>query len=740
MACSGAITSIVMTAAGSFIANGGLSEVFGSAPISSELASGSFDFSTTIFGDSSFSSLSDTVAGAVGTTNTSWFGELSTTLGSMKESVIEFTAPMRDAWNTISTAPVAAGNEVFLSTVGTYGPNTAQFLSTVSTTAFNTALQQGITWAGQTIGGSGTLVASTLIGDPKKLGSIFSAAQSYTDTSNGYINAAKNGQNYLEKTFTSLDNTITAGITGVSNWADGLGDDIANLGETISWENLKNLGSPGQLMANLENTGNLGPMYEKLGNITVDTKTAQELGYRAITSAYSVATGARDNIRLTDVVRLSDLGVDLNTIARQGANLPPTLQKEIYNTLGTLTSTEVSQVKSLLNNTQQAVTQGQDLLNPQKLFNKSFTTLTTPIRTASVGFRAIYENNTGSVNPELEFLGDDLKGIVPDDIAVTNGALSRSFLQIKGIQDTSTDRLAEAVTSMENLKDLPDLQTQQQYVTPGVIEFWENFYGSDYDIQLNTGNNNSMVLCDIIGWAGGYNSGKPINDNNPLYDNLEAQGAFDEFTQNQGIYETIQEFTLGTFGPVNVAPDPMVDPPEWEVEIPAGWAAAGVYGPFATSIEAFEDAWLNGIIPYTALANVDIYNNYSPAQTVYNNEITWQDQLGREYLNRQRMDLNVQDIQPSNNVAMSFAESLSTYGTQTYFGGPAMWLERVSNLNSLGGQSVIAAMREGRNAKRLSSAGLQQDGPISTEGLQYPGELAPNQYDEQEANDLVIRT
>jgi hypothetical protein len=196
---------------------------------------------------------------------------------------------------------------------------------------------------------------------------------------------------------------------------------------------------------------------------------------------------------------------------------------------------------------------------------------------------------------------------------------------------------------------------------------------------------------------------------------------------------------LGTFGPVNVAPSEL-DPPEWEVEIPVGWAAAGVYGPFATELEAFEDAWLNGIIPFTALANVDIYNNYSAAQTVYNNEITWQDQLGREYLNRQRMDLNVQDIRPSNNVAMSFAESLPTYGTQTYFGGPAMWLERVSNLNSLGGQSVIAAMREGRNLKRLSTAGLQQDAPISTEGLQYPGVLAPNQYDEQEANDLVIRT
>ena len=739
MACSGAITSIVMTAAGSFIANGGLSEVFGSAPISS-VAGATGVSAVTSAGGSTMATAASTVSGAVTTTGTSWFGELSTTLSSMKDSLIEFTAPMRDAWNTISTAPVAAGNEVFMSTVGTYGPKTAQFLQTVTTNAFNTAIQQGITWAGQTLGGTGTLIAGAVVGDPNKLGSIFSAAQSYADTANSYINAAKNGQNYLEKTFTSLDNTITAGITGVSNWADGLGDDIAKLGETISWENLKNLGSPGQLMANLENTGNLGPMYEKLGNITVDTKTAQELGYRAITSAYSVATGARDSIRLTDVVRLSDLGVDLNTIARQGANLPPTLQKEIYNTLGTLTSTEVSQVKSLLNNTQQAVTQGQDLLNPQKLFNKSFTTLTTPIRTASVGFRAIYENNTGSVNPELEFLGDDLKGIVPDDIAVSNGALSRSFLQIKGIQDTSTNRLAVAVTEMENLKDLPDLQTQQQYVTPGVVAFWEDFYGSDYDIPLNTGNNNSLVLSDIIGFAGGYNSGTPINENNVLNDELVAQGAFDEFTQSQGIYETIQEFTAGTFGPVNVAPDPLVDPPEWEVEIPAGWAAAGVYGPFATEEEAFEDAWINGIIPFTALANVDIYNNYSAAQTVYNNEITWQDQLGREYLNRQRMDLNVQDIRPSNNVAMSFAESLPTYGTQTYFGGPAMWLERVVDGTSLGGQSVIAAMREGRNAKRLSQAGLQQDGPINTEGLQYPGDLAPNQYDEQEANDLVIRT
>ena len=731
MACSGAITSMVMTAAGSFIANGGLSEVFGSAPISS--VAGASASTVASAGGSTMSTAASTISGAVATTNTSWFSELGTTLTSMKDSFLEFTAPMRDAWNTISTAPAAAGNEVFLSTVGTYGPKTAQFLSTVTTNAFQTAIQQGISWAGQTLGGPGTLVAGAVLGDPNKLGSIFSSAQSYVGTANALINSATNAETYLKKTFTSLDNVITAGITGVSNWADGLGDDISKLGQTVSWENLKNLGSPGQLLANMETTGTLGPMYNKLSNITISEKTAQELGYNVLTTAYGNLTGTRSGITLRD------LGVDLNQLARQGANLPPTLQRDIYTTLGTLNNSEVNQVKAILNNTQTAVTTGQDLLNPQKLFGKSFRTLTTPIRTASAGYRAIYENESGSINPELNNLGEDLKGIIPDDLAVANSALSRSFLQIKGIQGTGTEQLAIAVASMENLKDLPALQDQQEYVAPGVIEFWKNYYGSDYDIALSTGNNNTLVVSDVIGWVGGYNSGKPINDNNSLNEELVAQGAFDEFTQSQGIYETIQEFTLGTFGPVNIAPTEF-DPPEWEVEIPAGWAAAGVYGPFATEEEAFEDAWINGIIPFTALANVDIYNNYSAAQTVYNNEITWQDQLGREYLNRQRMDLNVEEIRPSNNVSISFAENLPTYGTETDFGGPAMWLERVVDINSLGGQSVIAAMREGRNAKRLSQAGLQQDGPISTAGLEYPGVLTPNQYNEQEANDLVIRT
>jgi hypothetical protein len=493
----------------------------------------------------------------------------------------------------------------------------------------------------------------------------------------------------------------------------------------------------------MENNGTLGPMYEKLGNIKISEKTAQELGYNVITSAFAVATGGKSTIGLRDITRnvtLKDLGVDLNTLARTGANLPPTIQKDIYTQLGTLSPTEVSQVKAILNNTQSAVRTGQDLLNPTRLFGKSYTTLTTPVRTASVGFRAIYEDESGSVNPQLNHLGQDLKGIIPDDLAVANDALARSLLQLKGIQNSSTEALAVTISGLENLEDLPLIQNQTQYIPQGVLDYWNGQYNQDYDIPLGTGALGQLVISDVIGFAAGYNSGSYLQDNSTKLAELNSVGAFNEFTQVQGIYETIQAFSQGTFGPVNTAPDPMLDPPEWEVEIPAGWAAAGTYGPFATAEEAYEDAWINGIIPVTAVASVDIIDNYPTAQTVYNNEQAWQDQLGRETLNRQRIDLVAADILPNNTVAMSFAEQLPEYGKRTEFGGPAMWLERVAVANSLGGQALIAAMREGRNSELLSRAGLEQDTSVPTDTIEEPGTLSPNQYTKEQAEALVIRS
>lgn len=730
MACAGALTSIIMTAVGAFIANGGLAEIFGGAPVAGSAGSAAEGLVTVYTPSGEIFSMSTAEAVASGfienTASQSWFsglGGLGDTLNSMTNSFLEFTAPMREAWSNLATAPAAAGKQVFNSVSGTWGPNTAQFLSTVTEGVFRTAIQESITWASQTLGGTGTLVAGALVGDPKILGSVFNAANSFAQTANSFVNAAENAGNYLNKTFTGMENTITAGIDGVSKWFEGLGDDISKLGNTVDWAKLDFLGYPGQLIANLENSGTLGPFYEKLGNIQVDPRTAQQLGVN-ITNAL-LGRGE---------LRLKDLGIDLNQIARQGANLPAGIQKEIYTELTRLTPTEVTQVKGILNNTQVAVQKGQDLLDPQKLFASSSSTLTTPIRVGSVGFRGIYELS-GSVNPELNNLGDNLKGIIPDELAVANAALGRSFLQVKGISNTSSDSLAASILKLENLRDLPLIAGQEQYVTQPVIDYWKNYYGTDYGIQLTTGNNGSYVVSDIVGFAAGYNSGQPLQDNGQLLTSLNANGAFAEFTQVQGIYETIQQFCAGAF----TAEDPM-SPGDWYTTIPVGWAAAGVYGPFATEEEAFEDAWLNGIIPYTAVASTDIYENYPDAQTVNANETIWQEQYGREYLNRQRADLIVTNIRPTDTTAISFGQSLPQFGQNTEFGGPAMWLERVANANSLGGQALIAAMREGRNQQRLDNAGIKTDTALATEQPQFPGTLAPNTLTKEEADALVIRS
>jgi hypothetical protein len=740
MACAGALTSIIMTAVGAYLANGGAESIFGKAPVSSAATAAPITDAvtsgvTTIGSNgvpivTSMGTAQGTVAATAATTSQTWYQSLTTTLGEMKDAVIEFTAPMREAWNTMSNAPVAAGNEVFMQTVGTYGKANALFLQSVTEGAFRTAIGASLQFAGQALGGTGDLVAGVITGDPKKLGTIFSAAQSYASIANQFINAAEQGAEYLDKTFTNLDNTITAGVDGVSKWFEGLGDDIAEWGNTVSWDNLANLGSPGQLLANLEFSGTLGPLYDKLADITISEETAQQLGFNILTAGYRNITGQQDGFTLRD------LGVDLNTLAREGANLPPEIQKQIYEKLGELNPTEVAQVKSILGNTQNAVRSGQDLLDPKKLLARSYTTVTTPVRTASVGFRAIYENDTGSVNPQLNNLGENLKGIIPDDLAIANAALARSLGQIKGIQGTGTDRFSDAVKNLETLKDLPLLQNQTTYLDPAVAEWWRQQYNEDYGIKLGTGNLDTILLSDTIGYIAGYNSQKPLEENAPLLQQLNDEGAFDAFTQTNGIYDTIQGYSQGLFGPTE---DPM-SPGDWYITITAGYFEAGTYGPYTSAEEAFEDVWVETLIPAIVLENVSIMQNYQKAQTVYNNEIIWQDQIGREHLNRARIDLDALTVPPSNTTAINFGQSLPEIGKDTSFGGPAMFMERVVDFTTLGGQATIAAMREGRNLQRIADAGVQQDAPINTEGLEAPGDLVPSTYTESEANALVIRS
>jgi len=724
MACQGALTSIVMTAAASFVANGSVPGLGGPA-IGSAAGAPTKSIFDSISGSSFFEGASSTIQNAVGQINQGWFTDLTSTLGSMQSSAFDFTATMKTAWNTMATS---TGNDIFSATVGTFGKPLADTLQSITTNSFSTALNTAVNYASSSLGGTGNLIGSVIQGDPKVYGGILSSAQGFIDQANGFINASSNGGNILDATFTKMDNLITGGFNGVTQWAEGFGSDLAKLGSTINFDNLKALGSPGQLLANLDIQGTLGPMYDKVSNIQVDFATASKLGSNITPAVFQ-------SLAKNGTVSVADLGIDINSLARQGASLPSTFQNQIFGTLNTLNAPELNQVKNLLNNTQTAVKTGQDLLNPQKLFASSFQTLTAPIKTASVGYRAIYVNDSGSVNPELNRLGKPLEEILPPDLAVTNAALSRSLQQVKNIQNSNSDILSEALGSLETLKDLPLLQNQTTPVIPEVAEYWQQYYTVDpsTNIQLATGNTNNFVLSDIIGWSAGYNSNLPMVQNNYLLNKLNNEGAFDAFTQSQGIYETIQTFCSGVW----TVEDPM-SPGSWTTTIPAGWVGAGIYGPAASAEETFEDAWINGIIPEVIAANEAIAASYADAMIVIANEDTYQEQYYRELANQAKFGLDITDVPSSDQQALNMAQNLHSYGRDPTAGGVGELLERVVNFDTLGGQSTIAGMREGRNIARLEAANIQQDMPLNTQGLQPPGSTTSSRYTKQEAIDNII--
>lgn len=720
MSCGGGLTGLVMTAAGGMVTNGTLADTFGAAPFSS-LAGAPLSLSDSLTGLTNFApTLSTMVTGLAAISGAgaplAGMGPMLSAIGSSG-----FTGNMLSAFNAIPT-DLGVGGGLFDAVAG-FAPSVNGLLTEVTGGAgvLNDALKYAGDWSAQTLGGTFAGIGGEVLGAADKFGTILNTASSYVTSANQMINAATNSTT-IGSTFTGLNNIVSGSLAGVNLDFGGFGEEIAKLGNTVNLNNINNLGNPGQLLSNMAGQGTLGPLYSKLGNISIDSATIASLG--------GIASEAQTT--------LSRAGIDLNTFAQQGANLPVNVQKEIYNTLDTLDSTEVAQVKSILGNSQDLISKGTDLLDPKKLFPNSFETFTAPLRTASVGFRSIYENETGSVNSQFDDLGEKLKGIVPDDVAVANGALSRSLGQVKNISQTNTADLGTALSSLETLKDLDLLENQDTYVTEGVRNYWIENFGVDSNtgVTLATGNAGQLKLSDVIGFAAGFNSAAPITKNSQLLEEMNTAGELTAITGSQGIYDTVNKFCAGDFGPEGVGSEPYT---EYEVVITAGYVGAGTYTG-DTSTEAYENAWINGIVPAikTILAS---YTSNTRAQEIMTNSERWNQQLAREYLNQSKIDnADLTAVRASEDVAINLALNLPNLGNDTAEGGAAEILERVVDFSSLGGQATIAAMREGRNLQRLADANIQQDAPIDTTGIQDPGNFVTSTYTAQQAKDQLIKS
>ena len=322
---------------------------------------------------------------------------------------------------------------------------------------------------------------------------------------------------------------------------------------------------------------------------------------------------------------------------------------------------------------------------------------------------------------------------LPDDLAVANGALARSLGQVKGIDGSTANLLATASTTAETFKDLDLIQNQTTYVEPAVVDFWTTQYKTESGIDLATGPNGTYTISDVIGYAAGYNSAAPLQQNKIEMEKLIASGAMNVFTRddgsgsaNTGIYIVMDYFIDGAYTVTVGAP------PVTTYVIPAGVSGAGTYATQAA-------AW-NAIIAAAKTIMTDFYTNNPGAQIIQRNFKRMQEQQAREKLIRIKMDLDLSVVQAQDNTAIQLASNLPAFALDTTAGGASELLERVMNFSSTGGQAAVGAMREARNVDKLATANIQSDAPIPQTLPSNPGEIASSTFTVAQADAIIVRS
>jgi hypothetical protein len=232
------------------------------------------------------------------------------------------------------------------------------------------ALTDAIPSAYQSSLGNATMTAtintvnSEILGasDIGKFEQVFTAAQAFVNQTNQLIKTTLNANAITNTTgFAGQDNLSTGGISSVTQAFAAFGADLAQLGFLIDLNNLNNLGNPSAILRQMATVSSTTPALNT-----------------ALLNAGIPAALVDDVLNATFTDQQQHL---------------------IYLAMTQITGTELQQVLNILRVTTAGIVIMADLLNPVKIFPRSYNTLTAP--TAS-GLRGIYINSAGAVNTRLE--------------------------------------------------------------------------------------------------------------------------------------------------------------------------------------------------------------------------------------------------------------------------------------------------------------------------------------------------
>ena len=305
---------------------------------------------------------------------------------------------------------------------------------------------------------------------------------------------------------------------------------------------------------------------------------------------------------------------------------------------------------------------------------------------------------------------DRLSQIVPADQALAAKALATSLQQISGITTTTLPVLANTVVNLQTTNNLPLVSAQTQAVPSNVANVFINSAGG-------TGDNNTVLIVDIIGTAAGTVHTQALT-------NTVAQFSTMNLVSLTSTYQTMANVVIGVYG------DPVTGP----VVIPTG--------PYANTYDNATVAFGNALIP-GALSEISTAVAAYPSQvTILNQDWTnMANQLVLEQNQQANAGLNFSELQSNSSSSVyGFTQSLPQYGADTTEGGTTQFLEDVADLTTFTGESIVASLRQTINQTSLTAAGIQTNSDIPSAPNPPPPQanLIPATYSSQQAANIIV--
>ena len=601
----------------------------------------------------------------------------------------------------------------------------------------------------------------------KEFLSSFLSAQAFIDYNNQAVMANQNAKTFLDGAYSNMDDLISADIYGINLANTLFGNDLDNLGKVINLARIDSFGLPSVLLQTLgQNNAVIQDLVLALLSSGLESSEVQGLISGTITtptieqeqqiySAFLIIIGENLEEAIAPL-QCTTQGLlslaDLLDVKKLFPNSYQSLTVPKYNSeLGLPTNSKTYYPLYISGGLNEALTT-EDM--------NEYVGTQTPNRPPNIiRNRTVNANNISM--PKTGF-GSYLYDILPRPQAVAAGAFSFTMRQVKNIEQVDIKKFSRVVKSLENTRNLnlvngtskptdqeaiANLQEKEAlgsgpYGTYTMSDFfgcmsglpypWEKIFSLIQDVETSALYEIYKQLFLAVTWeqatatvqstespAGVWtvtgititNSGGGYGRDGASAPTVTINGV--PVTATIGTDDTnAGSDSTGTFGRIT------------NIALPGGTFSSLPTITIAPPPGSGFPAMNSTIQGYIAQANTEIENistsNTNPIKLLN----TYWNILGSQLAIEQRSryiglppvtvpkDLFLNPYSTSINI---FVDSIPTIAQDTRPHMAAQTLESICNLDTLGGQSTVAQMRQERNQQRLISAGIPLDNNISVE-------------------------